>query len=401
MSFEEIVMKSADFVTARPRSTRRPGTFSHIEGTKLELLDHDFKFTIDRSSDPNCELYLHVTDKCNFKCPGCAVGIDRMGERGRVATDLTKIQRTIVETMSLFASNGKRHLKVKYAGGEPTLQIDRIDELSKFTKNEANKYDLSTDHVLITNGTLLNKDTVKTIGDIGMRIDISLWGMGDTNDKERGNVGKPSFKRVLEGIDYCKELGVPLSLTYIVTPTNALELRSFINTFAIDASTRISIALLRPQTSEQLRYIEAGIQKMIEGIQDGIVATGHIIADGTPTDAFRNFGYLRVDGLNLFGCGAGESYFAIDGEGKRYSCHEAIGNKSLQEQSIPQLGLITKKEGDLLDMWILLHGGMCPQKNDGYRESELYPREIYRSIAADLILLECERQAKFGYEGKP
>jgi sulfatase maturation enzyme AslB (radical SAM superfamily) len=398
MRFQEIVIKTADFVTARPRNMEKCGAFSHIEGTELELLDHDFQFTIDRSNDPNCELYLQTTDRCNLKCPGCAVGLDKTSRKGAVLTSLSEIQRTIGETIAVFADAGKKHLKVKYAGGEPTLQVENINELSEFTKSEADAHDLSTDHVLITNGTLLTKDTVRKIGDMNMRINISLWGMGDTNDRERGNMGKPSFKKIFKGINYCKELGVPLSLTYIVTPTNAGELTPFINTFATDANTKISIALFRPQKPEQLKQIETSIEKMIDGIRDGIRAAEYIVTSGIATDAFRDFGYLRANGLNLFGCGAGESYFAIDSKGKRHSCHEAIGNEALQGKNIPQLGLITKDGGDLLDMWVMLHGGMCPQKNDGYRISESYPRKIYRSIAADLILLECERQERFGYE---
>ena len=102
------------------------------------------------------------------------------------------------------------------SGGEPLLRPD-IFEISTRAKNMGFYVGLST------NGTLIDKEMIKPIADIGYDyVGISIDGIAETHDRFRRLDG--AFESSMKAVDLCHENGVKVGLRFTMTEENAHDL---------------------------------------------------------------------------------------------------------------------------------------------------------------------------------
>jgi len=102
------------------------------------------------------------------------------------------------------------------SGGEPLLRPDIFD-----IAHRAKDRGFFT--ALSTNGTLINKENIEAIRDVGFNyVGISIDGTRETHDSFRQMVG--SFDASIAGLRLCHEQGIKTGLRFTMTQDNAEEL---------------------------------------------------------------------------------------------------------------------------------------------------------------------------------
>lgn len=95
---------------------------------------------------------------------------------------------------------GYQRLHVQWFGGEPLLDLPAIEGLSRRLTDLANRIDANFSAELITNGTLLSRQTAERLAALGIcEVQITLEGPRETHDRIRRNKsGNGSFDDILK-----------------------------------------------------------------------------------------------------------------------------------------------------------------------------------------------------------
>jgi uncharacterized protein len=141
------------------------------------------------------------TMSCNFSCPYCFEPKGAMG----TMSDLTSSK-----LISFLESKleGRKNLSVTWYGGEPTLAVERIEQLTKSIDKLVNLKKIALYCEIITNGYNLNPTIQKRLAACYIsRYQITLDGPPEIHNIRRvPKSGKDSFWRIVDNIKTLMEL---------------------------------------------------------------------------------------------------------------------------------------------------------------------------------------------------
>ena len=138
---------------------------------------------------------LVLTYDCNFDCVYCFQKAFR--NKSRVKDEVVRgFVNYIVKN-----SNGRK-VRVTYFGGEPLLEMKRIEEISKELQGKVD-YSFS----IVTNGSLLTPYILDKLKSLGLsHVQITLDGTKKVHDKRRYFVGgKGSFDIIIKNLKYAQD----------------------------------------------------------------------------------------------------------------------------------------------------------------------------------------------------
>lgn len=151
----------------------------------------------------------NCTKTCNLSCKHCYANSDSKKCEGELTL---KEAKEFIDDLKYFNVP-----VILFSGGEPLMRENFFDILNH-TKERKIRSTIST------NGTLLDKDTCKTLKKIDVSyVGISLDGIGSKHDKFRGVKG--SFDAALRGIRNCMELGQKVGLRFTINKNNYNQLK--------------------------------------------------------------------------------------------------------------------------------------------------------------------------------
>ena len=170
------------------------------------------------NSPPRVILFpvIWVTNRCNLRC--------RMCDQWRTDSSLLSQELKTKEWFSIIDSAYQMcSAVISIAGGEPLLRSDIFDILSYIHRKGLVSH-------LVTNGTLLNEDTVNRLKRSGVNsISVSL----DSYIPEiHNNIrGVDCFNSVVKGIGFLKRniSGVKIGINYVITKQNFLNMYRMIS----------------------------------------------------------------------------------------------------------------------------------------------------------------------------
>jgi heme d1 biosynthesis radical SAM protein NirJ len=150
----------------------------------------------------------NLVRRCNLTCKHCY----------SISTD--KDFPGELDTQQVFeVMNDLRAFQVPVlilSGGEPLMRPDIFD-ISQRAKDMGFYVGLSS------NGTLINRDNIRKIAQVGYDyVGISIDGMKTTHDTFRRREG--AFEEAMNGIDLCREHGIKVGMRFTLTQDNAGEL---------------------------------------------------------------------------------------------------------------------------------------------------------------------------------
>lgn len=275
--------------------------------------------------------WLHITNACNLECPYCYVR--KSSARMSEATGFKAIDRLI----GTAATRRIPRLKLKYAGGEALLHFRLVRILHEYIHQSlADKdVDMDVDEVVLSNGVYLTPDVADWLAASGVRLMISLDGVGAQHDRQRPQRnGRPSFNLIERNIgDVLLKRGIVPHVSVTVTALNTEGIADTI-AWILERELPFSINFYRSHDMslgrQELQFEEGAIIAGMRSAYD-------VIERRLPTRPFIN-GLL--DKVNSFAhtktCGASHNYLVIGHEGHVNQCQMHVTSRTTDEWSANQ-----------------------------------------------------------------
>ena len=353
--------------------------------------------------------WLHVTNACNLRCPYCYVhkSAEGMDEPvGRAAIEA--LIRSAVE-------HNFGAVKLKYAGGEASLNHHLMVKLQAFARERTAEHGLQLHATLLSNGVALSPALVDTLKAEGIRVMISLDGLGDQHDAQRPFAnGRPSFPFVERTIAQLIEQKHAPHLSITITNRNASGLADVVR-FALELELSFSLNFFRDNdcaaSFPDLRY---GEQVMISAVLQAFAVIEEFMPRWSVLGSILDRGQLLQPRQRS--CGVGQDYVVIDQRGRVAKCHmeieRTIGDvfhddplRLVRADTSSALNLaVQEKEGCRDCSWRYWCSGGCTVAT--FRATGRYDIKspncnIYKAIYPEALRLEGLRLLKYAAQPAP
>ena len=345
-------------------------------------------------------VWLHVTNECNLHCSYCY--LDKTSETMPLELGLIAIDAACRSAVL----HGFHRIKLKLAGGEPTLVMPLVLKLHDYAKMKTTETGLDLQAVVLSNGVQLTRDMAERLLGRKMRLMISMDGVGSPHDEQRSFPGgKPSSSLVIEGIERAISMGLTPEISVTMTAHNAPHLRPFLE-WILERGIPFHLNFYRENGHSAACY--AALRLKEEMVLSGLIEAYTAIAERFPT---RSLLGCLLDHTNMYvphryTCGAGHNYLVIDHHGHIAKCQMDIGRSvttiwdpdPLLDIRQDKLGLqnpaVEKREGCFDCEWRYWCAGGCPLET--YRATGRYDVQspkchIYRQLIPEVIKLEGQR----------
>jgi len=147
-----------------------------------------------------------ITTKCNLNCLHCIINKQRK--------ELNTVQcKKIIDILNKLGCK-----TINFTGGEPLLRKDFFEILTYSNSNKLKNR-------IFTNGTLINKQNIKSLKNLIEYIGFSLDGLRTSNDKIRG---ENSFKKTINSIKLAKRNSINFGIYATLNKLNLNKLEEFL-----------------------------------------------------------------------------------------------------------------------------------------------------------------------------
>jgi uncharacterized protein len=152
------------------------------------------------------ELILWVTTDCNLRCRYCYAN----GGDDAQYMDWPVAKQAI--DLMLSRSEG---FKIQFAGGEPLLNLELIEQVVGYTEDLHIRYELQT------NATLIDANMARSLKRLGIAVGVSLDGLPAINDHLRPFPdGQGSTMTTIIGVENLRTEGIRVGLTCVLSAEN-------------------------------------------------------------------------------------------------------------------------------------------------------------------------------------
>ncbi len=352
--------------------------------------------------------WLHVTNECNLRCDYCY--ISKTTESMTPEVGFAAIDAVIRSAKS----GGFQNIKLKYAGGEATLNLKLVLALQQYAQERTAVSELNLDAVILTNGVAIGKREISALQKHGIRITISLDGIGAAHDAQRRFVnGRGSFAWVNRSIEQLLAQGIKPFITITVSNRNAAQLSDVVR-FVLERELPFNLNFYRENDcSTGFEDLQAQDDHLINALNHAF----DLIEANLPHHSLLSNLVDRAQ----FGrphnkpCGVNESYMVIDHHGRVAQCHmeiekpittifaenplELLKSDTIHLQNIP----VEEKEECRECEWRYWCTGGCPlltyRATGRYDVKSPYCR-VYKAIYPRLLRLEGLRLLKLHHESQ-
>jgi len=364
-----------------------------------------FQNTIDteKLSSTTLTAWLHLTNECNLRCDYCYLHKTHESmsiERGCQAIDAV-FRSAIAQSF--------QKVKLKYAGGESTLEFDSIVQLHDYANEQATNLGIGLTGVVLSNGIGTSEKMIEALRQRNIRLSISLDGVGDDHDVQRRfENGHGSFALVERSLERLIRQNFLPSITITVSQRNIRGLPKVVD-YLLERDLPFTINFYRENehsaSFEDLSFqndqIISGMKQAFARIENNL-PTFSIL--GTITDR------ARLDAPHLQPCGVGHSYMVIDQNGNVAKCHMEIERKitdisvadPLKVLQLDMVGIqnrsVEEKDGCKSCEWRYYCAGGCPaltHRVTGRYDVKSPNCRIYKAIFPDVLRLEGLRILKY------
>ena len=292
-----------------------------------------------------------VTYACNLRCIHC------LSDSGRKRDDELTTEQAMQVIDQLAA---RKVFQFNIGGGEPLMRPDFLDLMDY-------AHDRGMVTCISTNGTLIDKQTASRLNHPLVYIQVSLDGASEqANDPIRGD---GSFKKVLNALEYLRNLDIDVSINCVLTRRSYPELDALVK-LAASFGAKLRVSRFRPSGRGKQSWSELNVQR--EQMADFSQWLSRHLAVSTG-DSFFSVATEERRSLGLNMCGACKLTCCLSPRGEIFPCaflqepeflagklpegdFSAIWNTSPVFESFRQLEI---KSCESCHRFDLCHGG-CP-----------------------------------------
>lgn len=383
----------------------RPGSMAAAE----QLAQLGFLEPVVKSPQPRqlavqtLTAWLHVTNDCNLDCPYCYV------DKSPQKMDLEQGQRAVEAVFRSAVAQQFQRVKLKYAGGEATLNFPLVIALHQYAQTLAQSHNLELDGVILSNGVALSYKMITAMQTHGIRLMISLDGVGDFHDRQRPFVnGHGSFTHVERTLDRLEAANLKPSISITLSSRNLEGLPEVVE-FALKRGLAFNLNFYRENDCSasfgDLSYQEEQIIKAMK-------AAFAIIEANLPRYSLLGtvLDLTKLDTPHTRTCGVGHSYMVINQQGGVAKCHMELERTvtdinaadPLHYIQLDTIGVqnptVDEKEGCRECDWRYWCTGGCPALT--YRVTGRFDVKspncrIYKTLFPEILRLEGLRLLKY------
>jgi uncharacterized protein len=273
--------------------------------------------TQDFQRDATLTAWLHVTNKCNLRCPYCYVHKSDDSMSQDVA------ERSVDALVASAVRNGFEALRLKYAGGEASLNADVLVGLHDYARDRCAAEGLALSAVLLSNGVALHDRLVDALRAREIGVMVSLDGLGAGHDAQRPTLGgRPSSALVIRTVDRLVAAGVAPHISITITGRNTADVAGVVR-FAVDRGLTFSMNFFRDNdcaaTFDDLQYEQ---RAMIDGLAGAFRVIEQTLPPWSVLGSVLDRGQLLMPRQRP--CGVADDYVVIDQNGRIAQCHMDI-----------------------------------------------------------------------------
>lgn len=368
------------------------------------LIPADQKPTPTWSEPTTLTAWLHITNACNLDCPYCYV----RKSNARMSDEIGR--KAIKATFQAAENNRFRAVKLKYAGGEAALHFKLVQDLHAYAQTLAYEQQLDLRAVVLSNGTVWTPAMAQWLIDSGVKLMISLDGVGQSHDAQRPTRGgKGSFARIEHTVDnILLPAGVRPDISITITGRNAPVAVDAV-AWAIERDLPFSLNFYRENLlSAKHEDMKLEESRIIEGMRKAY----QVVEKYLPTRPFLGGLLDRVQvEAHTHTCGVGQSYLVFTHTGEIAQCQMHLGSSKAVLDTEDALRIVASgtipivsvddKEGCRQCVWRYRCTGGCPLET--YRATGRFDVQsphcnIYSTLFPEALRLEGLRLMKMeGY----
>lgn len=343
--------------------------------------------------------WIQLTNACNLACGYCFQPKDKrkMSEA---------IGRKALEALFLSArQHGLRQLTLKYAGGEPSLELPQLLRLQEYARALSAESGVALRASILSNGVLLDEQKLRALRDQDVHVMISLDGPSAHDRQRPFRSGAGSYESAARAVEIATRLGMQPCISITVTRENAASLVEMVQ-FCLDRELSFTFNLVREnehtpgaQSAETAQLI-AGLRKALRMLQERLPRERLI-------DRLFDLAAFHHHDLP---CGVGYNYLVVDTDGRIARCQMEIDQpcgdifhgdplESIQSTATTHPNLpVDQREGCRDCPWRYACAGGCALQTfraTGRTDTRSPNCAVYQAIYPELLRLEGLRMLRW------
>ena len=318
-------------------------------------------------------LMLLLTSECNLRCAYCYTRAVGSGEK--MTWEMAK------QAVDSFAAHNQP-IVIEITGGEPLLNFSVVEKVVPY----ARQLNPRTSFSLQTNGTLLDEEKIARLVKLGVGIAISMDGVPDVHDAQRGG-----SKKIVRALTLLEKYKVGVNLTAVLTRESIDRIPEFILFCGNFPAVRVvNLDLLRPFDGNSNLSAQpptlAQVSALAERLPDVVKFTNQ---RRFPPLKVRELEQIRkkrkADQVQAYCHAALCQAVAVTPQGALYPCASLAGIEAYQAGSLDQpaldhlagLALDQHVPQECLDCELVqLCRGGCPSRRAAYENSVKAPSNL-------------------------
>lgn len=222
-------------------------------------------------------LQWHITERCNWRCKHCYQESYTTPEMK--LPELLRVRDQFLELLDSFNPPLGR-ARINITGGEPFARTDIMEFLSGIAQ-----YNHRWSWALLSNGSFLNKENVKYLRGLGIKMfQVSMEGLEKTNDEIRG---EGAFQKTLKAIEFLTEAGIETVVSLTLSRKNKEDIEGLAKILAERRVKTLGIRRIIPwgQGEQMKKYLLeppelSDLYRQIESINTRLIDTGYNLRVG-------------------------------------------------------------------------------------------------------------------------
>lgn len=278
-----------------------------------------------------------IVHECNLRCRYCYA---KSGEIYKGETRMISIPviNKIIEFIEKRFQN-IRNIRLEFvSGGETLLNKDKFFEIVEYFKGNMESKGFSVHIFLLTNGTILDEDTLYKIDKLGASLGVSLDGTEDIQNYQRPlKSGEGTYERVCNTIKMIREYPSLKEKIWVVSVITAAspKLEEILNHHIEIGVNSMEMRVVRGDYPEELALNEINLEEFkekyrefAEYLKKNPSKVKYIINE------YDTFGkILRRILLHIgvyYRCTAGVYKFSFTADGDIYACDSFVGHENFK-----------------------------------------------------------------------
>ena len=289
-----------------------------------ELAAVQARFDAARADTSKLTLNFVPTYACNYRCPYCY----EKGHNGIPGKMDASVVASICDfVQALYAQQGFTSMYVQWYGGDPSLALDVVEELSDRLIAFCAEHGIAYDAMMLSNATLIDAPAASLIADCRIsQVLLTIDGPEEVHNKRRVAAnGTNSYEHNIQAARFLRERGIDVHATMNVDKVNWPFYESFRTKLLADEGISLSVGKLCDYghfygEDADFKFPEFDLFTHEEFFQERLA-----LFEQQPHSAAEMREMLRP--IDRFCTGQLDNYFVIDLLGDVYNCDGWVGDR--------------------------------------------------------------------------